>query len=96
MCQWLAQKSSQRVQLLLGVRHVLKPLLRIVDRYRDLFSQLLEDIGDVVLFGSGLVRGLDPDSRIPLASEIILPPSSMRGFMVGLLNFLVILASVGG
>lgn len=49
--QWLGEQAPERVQLLLGVRHVRQAFLRVVDRLDDAGRQLLEAFGHAVLFG---------------------------------------------
>lgn len=54
--QRLVEQPPERVELLLGVRHVLELLLAILDALRDVAGEVLEDVGEVVLLGRRLAR----------------------------------------
>lgn len=76
--QRLAQQAPQRVELVLGLGHVLELLLGAIDGGGDLFGELLQDIGQVVLFGRSLVGGgvvlgggLDAAVRVEAADDAI-------------------------
>ena len=65
----LGHQAPERVELLLGVRHVVDALLCVVDGGDDGSGQLLEGIGQAVLLGSGLLGagtalGLSSDATV--------------------------------
>jgi hypothetical protein len=67
--QRLGHQAPKRVELLLGVRHVIDALLCVVDGGDNGGGQLLQGIGQAVLLGSGLLGagtalGLSSDATV--------------------------------
>ena len=71
--QGLGEQGPERVELLLGMGHVGDLLLRVVDRGDDRGGDLLEAVGETVLFGRGLASlaaalGLGSDAAVRVES----------------------------
>lgn len=54
--EWLVEKTPERVELLLRMRHVFKLSLGVLDALGNVTSEVFEDLSQMVLLRSGLAR----------------------------------------
>ena len=52
-----AEQGPERVQLLLGMRHICNALAGVVNGLDDCLGEFFEDVRELVVFGSGIVLG---------------------------------------